>query len=183
MRAGVLTVSDTCFNGEAEDKSGTLLTTLLRSKSYVVVEQTIVADDRNEIENILREWSDSSKLDFILTTGGTGFTSRDVAPEATKQVVEREAPGIVIALIGQSLKATPMAMLSRLTAGIRNTTLIINFPGSAKACNECFQIVEPVLNHAIYQLRDSKKDVAEDHKQIQKQIKSMERIQKLFNCN
>lgn len=172
MWAGVLTVSDSCFEGQAEDKSGPHLISLLKSKNYVVVEQSIVADNRIEIENILQKWCDSSNLDFILTTGGTGFTKRDVTPEATKSVIEREAPGIVIALIAKSLKATPMAMLSRLTAGIRRSTLIINFPGSVKACDECFHIIEPILHHLICQLRDSKSEVAEHHKHIQEPIKS-----------
>ncbi|XP_014783216.2 gephyrin [Octopus bimaculoides] len=136
IRVGLLTVSDTCFSKKADDKSGAGLRALILEDRIIpgVVEvQQVVADELLEIKDILKDWCDNLKLDLILTTGGTGFSPRDVTPEATKMVIEKEAPGLSVAMIQKSLEITPMAVLSRLVCGIRGQTLIINLPGSAKA--------------------------------------------------
>jgi molybdenum cofactor synthesis domain-containing protein len=114
----------------------------------------IIPDEFDQIRNLLVSWADSSQLDVILTTGGTGFASRDVTPEATLAVVERPVPGIPEAMREKSMKITPHAMLSRMAAGIRKRTLIINLPGSPKAALENFEVVCPVLEHAIQLLRE-----------------------------
>ncbi|CAG2107027.1 unnamed protein product [Medioppia subpectinata] len=176
--ACVLTVSDTCDVDHSKDTSGPLLTSRLTGKGFDMIETAIVADDVLRIQGKLCEWSDRALgVDLIVTTGGTGFTARDVTPEATKAIVDRDAPGIAHALISGSLKATPMAMLSRLSAGIRKRTLIINFPGSAKACDECLAIVEPVLSHAIHQLRGDTTATASAHKQLQQPLRSKVQLQ------
>lgn len=176
MRAGVLTASDRCAAGLTEDRSGPLITSCLARNGFAVVHQSVVSDDRSAIESTLKDWSDNSALDLIVTTGGTGFTPRDVTPDATRAVVDREATGISVALIAESLKATPMAMISRLTAGIRGRTLIVNFPGSPKACEECFATVEPVLKHAIHQLSDNRSAIEETHQTLQPKNKSIETL-------
>jgi molybdenum cofactor synthesis domain-containing protein len=118
----------------------------------------IVPDEREQIATVLREWCDDKKLKLILTTGGTGLAPRDVTPEATLSVIEREASGIAEAMRSISLQYTPMAMLSRGVAGVRGRTLIINLPGSPKAVKECLEYVLPVLSHAINLLTEGPKE-------------------------
>ena len=144
----VLTVSDRCSKGLYEDKSGTLLCDLLKQFGDIG-EYLIVPDEKEKIADCLKHMCDETKSDIIITTGGTGFAPRDVTPEATESVIEKKAPGIAEAIRYESLKFTPKAMLSRAVAGIRGKTLIINFPGSPKACSQCLDIVSPVFAHAI----------------------------------
>lgn len=148
MLFSVLTVSDRCSRGECEDKSGPLLCELLKNDGEVI-KYAVVADDRDEIKKMLISMCDELKSDVVFTTGGTGFSPRDITPEATKEVIEREAPGISEAIRYESLKITPKAMLSRAVSGIRGKTLIINLPGSPKAVKESLETVLPVLPHAI----------------------------------
>jgi len=113
----------------------------------------IIADDLHPLRERLASWADSGELDVILTTGGTGFSPRDLAPDATLAVIDRAAPGLAEAMRAASLKVTPHAMLSRAVAGIRGKTLIVNLPGSPRAAVENFQVIEPVLEHAVQLLR------------------------------
>ncbi|MFZ1506208.1 MAG: molybdopterin adenylyltransferase [Anaerolineae bacterium] len=150
MRVGVLTVSDRTARGETEDASGPLLQQMVRERLAGLIVATAVApDERNVIEEVLRRWADEEEIDLILTTGGTGFALRDVTPEATRHVIEREAPGFAEAMRAASLQVTPHAMLSRAVAGIRGRTLIINLPGSPKAVRENLETILPALPHAI----------------------------------
>lgn len=148
MIFSVLTVSDRCQKGECEDKSGPLLCKLI-SDIGTVKEYRIVPDEIPEIEYALKYMCDELNCDVIFTTGGTGFAPRDVTPEATKAVIEKEVPGISEAIRYESLKITPKAMLSRAVSGIRGNTLIINLPGSPKAVSESLEVVLPILPHAI----------------------------------
>lgn len=157
VKLGILTVSDRCSRGEAEDKSGPNLQKLVKSSKLNVskVQCDCVPDERNEIKRVLLKWCDLEELHLVLTTGGTGFSPRDVTPEVTSEVIEKSAPGLSLAMLSESLKVTPMAMLSRVTCGIRKKTVIINLPGSLKGSQECLQFVLPALPHAIEVLRDS----------------------------
>jgi molybdenum cofactor synthesis domain-containing protein len=119
-----------------------------------VVKQSLLPDDESSIREILSSWADSREMDVILTTGGTGFSPRDVTPEATRAVLEREAPGLSEAMRAASLKVTPHAMLSRIVTGIRGKTLIVNLPGSPKGAVENLQVILPVLPHAIQLLQE-----------------------------
>ena len=154
LRLAILTVSDRSSAGERDDISGPVLTELAEQHSWQVVQTAIVPDEKEEIASKLIKWADGGLIDVILTTGGTGFASRDVTPEATLAVIERRTPGLVEAIRAESLKITPHAMLSRAEAGIRSSTLIVNFPGSPKACRESFAVIQPVLQHAVDLLRD-----------------------------
>ena len=140
--------------GERADVSGPTLHNLAVDRLGAKVAQyRVVPDDRGAIEAALVEWADEARLDLILTTGGTGFAARDVTPEATRAVVEREAPALTQAMLFESLRVTPYAMLTRATAGIRKRTLIVNFPGNPKALTENFEAVAEVLPHAVDILR------------------------------
>ncbi|KAM6954544.1 gephyrin b isoform 8-T8 [Aplochiton taeniatus] len=158
IRVGVLTVSDSCFRNLAEDRSGINLKDLIHDPSLLggmIAAYKIVPDEIDEIKETLVDWCDEKELNLILTTGGTGFAPRDVTPEATKEVIEREAPGMSLAMLMGSLNVTPLGMLSRPVCGIRGKTLIINLPGSKKGSQECFQFILPALPHAIDLLRDA----------------------------
>ena len=148
MRVSVLTASDRCSRGEAEDKSGPLISDLLKETAQTVCYRC-VPDDRDVIAAALIEMCDVFHSDVVFTTGGTGFAPRDVTPEATRDVIDREVPGIPEAIRAESLKITPKAMLSRAAAGIRGKTLIVNLPGSPKAVRESLAVVLPVLDHAV----------------------------------
>ncbi|XP_034018643.1 gephyrin b isoform X5 [Thalassophryne amazonica] len=158
IRVGVLTVSDSCFQNLAEDRSGVNLKDLVHDPSLLggmIAAYKIVPDEIDDIKETLVDWCDEKELNLILTTGGTGFAPRDVTPEATKEVIEREAPGMSLAMLMGSLNVTPLGMLSRPVCGIRGKTLIINLPGSKKGSQECFQFILPALPHAIDLLRDA----------------------------
>ncbi|XP_052441552.1 gephyrin-like isoform X2 [Carassius gibelio] len=158
IRVGVLTVSDSCFHNHTEDRSGINLKDLVHDPSLLggtISAYKIVPDEIDEIKETLTDWCDEKELNLILTTGGTGFAPRDVTPEATKEVIEREAPGMSLAMLVGSLDVTPLGMLSRPVCGIRGKTLIINLPGSKKGSQECFQFILPALPHAIDLLREA----------------------------
>ncbi|XP_070569448.1 gephyrin-like isoform X2 [Ptychodera flava] len=170
VKIGILTVSDRCSRGEAEDKSGPNLAKLVtneKSLQNTTVTRAIVPDEVDKIQEKLIDWSDNHQFNLVLTTGGTGFAPRDVTPEATKAVIEKECPGMSCAMVMQSMKITPMAMLSRAVCGIRAKTLIVNLPGSTKGAQECFEIVLPALPHALHLLRDDTKKVRKTHTEVQ----------------
>ena len=154
IRFGILTLSDRSSQGEREDASGPALARLVQAQGWSVTKQQILPDDESAIRELLIEWADSNETDVILTTGGTGFSPRDVTPEATCAVIDREAPGLAEAMRAESLKITPHAMLSRIVTGIRKKTLIINLPGSPKGAVENLQVVLPVIPHAVQLLRN-----------------------------
>jgi molybdopterin adenylyltransferase len=154
MNVGILTISDRASAGEYEDRSGPVIADrLAHLTTWMLSHRGIVSDDRIEIAQTLLAWCDEG-VHLLLTTGGTGFAPRDNTPEATRQVIEREAPGIAEALRAESLKITRHAMLSRGIAGIRGRTLIINLPGNPKACKESLDILLPVLPHALELLNE-----------------------------
>ncbi|XP_072285099.1 gephyrin isoform X22 [Pyxicephalus adspersus] len=170
IRVGVLTVSDSCFRNLAEDRSGINLKDLVQDPSLLggtISAYKIVPDEMEDIKESLIDWCDEKELNLILTTGGTGFAPRDVTPEATKEVIEREAPGMALAMLMGSLNVTPLGMLSRPVCGIRGKTLIINLPGSKKGSQECFQFILPALPHAIDLLRDAIVKVKEVHDELE----------------
>ncbi|XP_070984337.1 gephyrin a isoform X7 [Oncorhynchus clarkii lewisi] len=182
IRVGILTVSDSCFRNLAEDRSGVNLKDLVHDPSLlggVISSYKIVPDEIDEIKETLVDWCDEKELNLILTTGGTGFAPRDVTPEvhgdpkvcvcvhATKEVIEREAPGMALAMLMGSLQVTPLGMLSRPVCGIRGKTLIINLPGSKKGSQECFQFILPALPHAIDLLRDAVVKVKDVHEALE----------------
>lgn len=154
IRFGILTLSDRSARGEREDESGPALARLIQAGGWQVIKQAILPDNESQIRAALIEWADDGALDVILTTGGSGFAPRDVTPEATRSVIDREAPGLAEAMRLASLKITPHAMLSRIVTGIRKKTLIINLPGSPKGALENLEVILSVLPHAIQLLRD-----------------------------
>jgi molybdopterin adenylyltransferase len=153
IRAGVVTVSDKASAGERKDASGPLLADLLRKIGVQVVAQTVVPDEQGEIRRVLTDLADEAGVDLVVTTGGTGLTPRDVTPEATKGLIEREVPGLAEVLRFDGYRKTPLAVLSRGVAGIRGGTLILNLPGSPKAVREGMETLMPILPHAIRMLR------------------------------
>ncbi|HSO12002.1 MAG TPA: MogA/MoaB family molybdenum cofactor biosynthesis protein [Anaerolineales bacterium] len=157
IRFGILTLSDRSSRGERTDSSGPALAHLVEAEGWSITKQSLLPDEESAIRQILIEWADSGAVDIILTTGGTGFSPRDVTPEATRAVIDREAPGLGEAMRAASLKITPHAMLSRIVTGIRKKTLIINLPGSPKGAVENLRVVLPVLPHAIQLLSDDPK--------------------------
>ena len=153
IRAAVITLSDKASAGLRADASGPLLRELLEGLGAEVGEPYVVPDDQPQIEQLLTALADGGEVDLILTTGGTGLAPRDRTPEATRAVADRLAPGFTEAMRAASLAVTPHAMLSRAISAVRKKTLIINMPGSPKACREHFAVIAPVLGHAIETLR------------------------------
>ena len=154
IRFGILTLSDRSARGERADSSGPALAALIQSEGWSVVKQSLLPDEESAIREILVSWAESGEVDVILTTGGTGFSPRDVTPEATRAVIERDAPGLAEAMRAASLKVTPHAMLSRIVTGIRGKTLIVNLPGSPRGAAENLQVILPVIPHAVQLLHE-----------------------------
>jgi molybdopterin adenylyltransferase len=147
IKAAVVTISDT--RQISDDLSGAAIVESLTTFGAIIVERMIVTDDPIPLEESLRDLCQRGDIDLILTTGGTGFGPRDNTPEATLAMIDREAPGIAEAIRRETASKTPLAMLSRGVCGISGSTLIINFPGSPKAVRECFEVIAPVLKHAV----------------------------------
>jgi molybdopterin adenylyltransferase len=172
---GILTVSDKGSQGKREDKSGDAIREIVSQLDARVVDYAIVPDERDIIANKLAGWADSSKVDMVITTGGTGLAPRDVTPEATLDVVDRIAPGFAEVMRAESLKKTPHAMLSRAVAGIRKKTLIINLPGSPKAVRECLEVIMPALPHAMETLKGEASECAEPQKVAEGKMRGKEK--------
>ena len=159
-RAAIITASDSGYRGEREDLSGPAIKEILEREGYEVISMDILPDDQVMLAGKLQEIADSEKAELILTTGGTGFSERDVTPEATEEVIERKVPGIPEAIRAYSMTITKRAMLSRATAGIRGKTLIVNLPGSPKAVRESLEYIIDALAHGLEILSGEARDCA-----------------------
>ena len=159
-RAAIITASDSGYIGEREDLSGPAIKEILEREGYEVISMDILPDDQVMLAGKLQEIADSEKAELILTTGGTGFSERDVTPEATEEVIERKVPGIPEAIRAYSMTITKRAMLSRATAGIRGKTLIVNLPGSPKAVRESLEYIIDALAHGLEILSGEARDCA-----------------------
>ena len=157
---GIITSSDKCYRGEREDKSGQVIEEIVSQNGFKVIKKVVLPDEKDLLEKEMINMCDNLNVNLLLTTGGTGFSKRDVTPEATKSVIEREALGIVEAIRFYSLQITKRAMLSRATSGIRQNTLIINLPGSPKACKEALDFVLDDVKHGIEILLGEAKECA-----------------------
>ena len=153
MRVAIITLSDSGYAGQREDKSGPVIRELAEAAGYEIVHTALLPDGIEPLASELKRLCDGDLADLVLTTGGTGFSPTDLTPEATLSVVERPAPGIAEAMRYNSLQITPRAMLSRAAAGIRKSTLIVNLPGSPKAVRECLEFILPSLGHGLEILR------------------------------
>ena len=158
LKVGILTASDRSHRGEREDKSGLLLKGLVVNSPADVVAYHVLPDEKEKIKKMLIHMTETFQCDLILTTGGTGRATRDVTPEATREILEREIPGIAEAVRAAGMQTKPTAMLSRGLAGVRGRTLIINLPGSPSGVVEAFAVIKPVLVHAVELIRGEVKD-------------------------
>lgn len=152
IRVGILTASDRASIGERDDISGDTIEEMIGEMGWTLAVREIVPDDEDEIATRLKYYGDELRVDLVLTTGGTGLSPRDVTPEATRQVIDRDAPGFAEAMRAASLSKTPHAMLSRAVSGIRSSTLIINLPGSPRAVRENLEVILPALPHGLEKL-------------------------------
>ena len=157
---GIITSSDKGYRGEREDKSGQVIEEIVSQNGFKVIKKVVLPDEKDLLEKEMINMCDNLNVNLLLTTGGTGFSKRDITPEATKSVIEREALGIVEAIRFYSLQITKRAMLSRATSGIRQNTLIINLPGSPKACKEALDFVLDDVKHGIEVLLGDAKECA-----------------------
>ncbi|HET7263209.1 MAG TPA: MogA/MoaB family molybdenum cofactor biosynthesis protein [bacterium] len=164
IRCGILTASDSVSKGRGEDGSGNYLAETLRAEGAEVLARVVVPDHLETIAASLTEMADRLGVDLVLTTGGSGAAPRDVTPEATLRVVERQMPGIPEAARIATASRTPLAMLSRAVAGIRGRTLIVNLPGSPKAVREWMDVILPVLRHTVELLHDGKLEWGREHR-------------------
>lgn len=161
IRAAIVTVSDKGYAGQREDVSGPLLAELVHEMGAEIVRRNVVPDEREEIVRLLVGLADEMAVDLVMTTGGTGVTPRDVTPEATKAVVDRDVPGLAEALRFEGYRRTPLAVISRGVAGIRGRTLIVNLPGNPNAVREGMETLSPILPHTIQMIRGE--DTEHDH--------------------
>ena len=153
IRTGIITVSDRSSQGIREDSSGPALAAMLADEELEVCKSLIIPDEKSEIKDAIIKFADKEKLDLILTTGGTGVSPRDVTPDATLEVIEKQIPGMAEAMRHQSMNVTPYAMISRAIAGIRGRCLIVNLPGSPKGAKENLAVILPALKHAIEKIK------------------------------
>jgi len=163
IKVGILTVSDSCARGEREDESYKALREVLEAEGYEVAAYEVVPDEPAQIRRFLRQWADQLGLHLVLTTGGTGLAPRDHTPEATLEVVDKEAPGIAELVRAEGLKQTPHAALSRGRAGVRGRTLIVNLPGSPKGAASSLKAILPVLPHAVEIITGERLEGGLDH--------------------
>jgi molybdopterin adenylyltransferase len=160
VNAGVLTLSDKASRGERTDESGKVAAEMLEREGFAILRREIIPDDRRRIVETLREWVDKVGLSLIVTSGGTGLSPTDVTPQAMKEVLDYEVPGMAEAMRAESLKKTPHAMISRAMAGVRGTCLIINLPGSPRGVEENLSVILPALRHALSKLGGDPSDCA-----------------------
>ena len=160
IKVSILTISDKGARGEREDTSGSTIRDLLKGLPSDVIHYEVIPDEKDVIKEALIRCADSLGSDLILTTGGTGLSPRDVTPDATVEVIEKEVPGFSEAMRAEGLKKTPHAMISRATCGIRGQTLIVNLPGSPKAVRECLAAILPAIPHALSKLKGDQEECA-----------------------
>lgn len=153
IRAGIITVSDRSSQGIREDTSGPSIAAILKTVLIDVCRSLIVPDEKDRIKDAIKQFTDKDNLDLIITTGGTGVSPRDVTPDATLEIIEKQIPGMAEAMRYRSLQITPYAMISRAVAGIRSRSLIINLPGSPKGAKENLEVILPALKHAIEKIK------------------------------
>lgn len=160
IRAGVLTISDKGSQGLRKDESGEIVVAMLEKHGFNVIRKLIIPDDIEKIADTIRAWVDNEHFSLIITSGGTGLSPRDLTPQAMKRVIDYEVPGMAEAMRYASLKKTPHAMMSRAMAGVRNSSLIINLPGSPGGARQNLSVVLPALNHALSKLGGDTSDCA-----------------------
>jgi molybdopterin adenylyltransferase len=153
IRAGVITVSDRSSEGSREDTSGPAIAAMLKALSIDVCQSLIIPDEKDRIKNAIKQFADKDKLDLIITTGGTGVSPRDVTPDATLEIIEKQIPGMAEAMRYKSMQITPYAMISRAVAGIRGQSLVVNLPGSPKGAKENLEVILPALKHTIEKIK------------------------------
>jgi len=153
IHAGVITISDKGSRGERKDRSGQEIITMLRDVGVDIIHTTIIPDEKDQIKEVLIDYADTKKLDLVITTGGTGVSPRDLTPDATLEVIDKEVPGMAEAMRRVSAAITPHAMISRAVVGIRDRSLIVNLPGSPKAVRENLAVILPALKHAVEKIR------------------------------